>query len=136
MPFAPTVQLSVDRDYWRQHKPRLGSVGVWVNVEGRESKHVPGRIIRLKCSTGQDHWGLKWSDDVSEGVCVGGCSGVAAMNYATLRGATELHLVGIDLDGEGNPWDRWREGFAYAVEQCEARDVRVVAHGAWRPVTA
>ena len=132
MPFAPTVQLSVDRPYWQGNRPRLGSAGVWVVVDGRDSDRVPRQVLRIKCAT-VDHWDLDWSDDFGRGVMVGGCSGIAAVNYAVLRGATELHLVGIDLEGEGNPWDRWREGFAYAVRECEKRGVRVVPRGRWCP---
>ena len=139
MPFAPDVQLSVDRPYWVANKPRLGSAGVWVTVGGQAGgSKVDRSILRVPCVSGADHWREAWSDNLGHGVMVGGCSGIAAMNYAALRGAREIHLVGIDLDGGASPetLERLRAGFSYAVQCCEDRGIKVVCHGKWAPVAA
>lgn len=136
MPFAPTVQLSIDRPYWEQNKPRLGSAGVWVTVGGlRNLKKVCGSVIKIPPTT-SNHWDKVWGEKEGPGVMCGGCSGVAAVNYAYKRGATEIHLVGVDLDGEGGKWENWRDTFTYAVQACEQRGVKVVCRGKWAPVSA
>ena len=136
MPYPPTFQLAVDRIYWEHNKPRDGSYGVWVEL-GQDPKRwaVCEGLLHLQCSSGEDQWAHKWSDRREDGVMVGGCSGVAAMNFAYLLHATDIHLVGIDLNGKdkSRPWGKWAEAFAYACEELRVRDVKVNFHGEWMP---
>lgn len=134
---ATRVILSADRTWWREQEQRSqwrGAMGVWVDHDEAPRASWPKGVLRVR-GAGQ-LWEHAWSDDLADGLMVGGCSGIPALHFAVLAGATEVHLVGIDLAGPGlaeSTWERTRAAFAYAVEQARARGVEVVSHGRWKP---
>lgn len=145
LPFAPQFQLAADWVYWRnvRQAPRPGSLGVLVSYGAPPAWRPPEGVMTVPCVPG-GHWAHDFSDSFAYGLMVGGSSGVPAMNFAYLLGATELHLVGLDLDGwevrtgteqaaNGPKWQRWRASHAYACAELEARGVELVYHGTWRP---
>ena len=136
LPFAPNVQLSADWIYWASGGTcRPGALPVWVDLaDSPPAFGGPPGALRVPATGGL--WDHVWSTSLADGLMVGGCSGVPALNLAYLLGALEVHLVGIDLEGvspDENPWRRLRESFAFAAEQAARGGVTVVPRGKWRP---
>lgn len=72
------------------------------------------------------HSGL--SDDPRK-LCTGGNSGYAAINLAVLKRATEIHLVGFDMDPATNDKFRlWLPRFRTMLPVLEYLGVRVLNH--------
>lgn len=71
------------------------------------------------------------SDDLRY-LCTGGNSGYAAINLAYLKRATEIHLVGYDMDpnerGNGDKFAEWAPKFRDMLPQLKARGVTVINH--------
>lgn len=125
---APEFQISPDWVYWRDHKPRRGSIGVWVDLGDAPPTFTGRGVLRLPAVAG-GQWVQKWAHDgPASGVMVGGCSAVPAMHLAYLMGASEIHLVGVD-----NPGLRQTEALAFAVRACAHGEVEVHSHGDWQP---
>lgn len=129
---APAVVLSADRTYWRDKRPHghQQALRVFVAHDG------PGLPGLLNLPGAGSLWEHCWSDSLAGGLMVGGCSGVPALHLAVLCGATEVHLVGIDLEGgrlTESTWAKTREAFSFAVERAREAGVEVIGHGRWKP---
>lgn len=123
---APEFQLSPDWVYWRDHKPRPGSIGVWVDLGDGPPGFTGQGLMRVPAAPG-GNWAQRWGDQLRDGVMVGGCSGVAALHFACLLGAREVHLVGIDQPGA-----RQADALDFAVRAARRAGVEVVSRGEWR----
>lgn len=114
---APDVHLAVDWPYWRALSPRRGSLGVWVRLGDEPVPRDSGAHVAIPCSTGRDHWGLKWGRSLVDGVMVAGGAGAAAWNLADILGADHVELWGFDGGGR---WETMRPGLDYAAAHARA----------------
>jgi len=87
-----------------------------------ECAGIPGAVY-LRRGRGQ---GISETPDT---LCLGGNSGYAALNLAVLKGATDIHLIGYDMDPkDGEKYWQWAPLFRDMLPQLDRLGVRVTNH--------
>jgi hypothetical protein len=113
----------------------------WLRDHAREFEAPPGeKYVAIPLDTNPDLADIRGvtylrrehfqglSDD-QRSVALGGNSGYGAINLAYLKRATEIHLVGFDMDpADGEKFQQWAPRFKTMRAQLEHHGVRVVNH--------
>lgn len=126
-PGHPVAVCSVDPDWTRRHRSLLaaheGECFVALALDTHpDLADIPGVTYLRRCH----EFGLSENPHC---LCTGGNSGYAALNIAYLKHASEIHLVGYDMDpADGEKFAQWIPRFRSMLPQLERAQVRVINH--------